>query len=261
MPEDVFAGMRDHFSTAEYQLHVLRAIDSGSMWAGVEVARRPAYLRKVFDTLPVGTDLFAYTFAHVLFDLNPSIFGMMAVNPNRVTAATFGKVCDDFAFRFDIVGPARTAPAQPAAPAKPAPAPRNNATGVSYTVASMGTDAHVDRNFADMAANEYLCHKMVDTFGDGSGKLPLIIMGDYSAPTLKNQKSTRGSALYRDLVATGFHVLLIDEYNTSKLCSRCDGVLFHQRIVSRTRARYADVQEVNCEARREAEPKTADGQP
>ncbi|KAJ2772947.1 hypothetical protein IWQ56_001175 [Coemansia nantahalensis] len=176
--------MRDHFSTAEYQLHVLRAIDSGSMWAGVEVARRPAYLRKVFDTLPVGTDLFAYTFAHVLFDLNPSIFGMMAVNPNRVTAATFGKVCDDFAFRFDIR---------------------------QYLFLNR------------QAANEYLCHKMVDTFGDGSGKLPLIIMGDYSAPTLKNQKSTRGSALYRDLVATGFHVLLIDEYNTSKLCSSHPG--------------------------------------
>ncbi|KAJ2766543.1 hypothetical protein IWQ57_004317 [Coemansia nantahalensis] len=93
------------------------------------------------------------------------------------------------------------------------------------------------------AANNYLRRKLVGAFGDGSGRLPLIVMGDFSAPTLKHQKSIRGSALCRDLVAMGFKVLLVDEFNTSKLCSRCDSPLFHLRVVSRARPRFADGRE------------------
>ncbi|KAJ2757043.1 hypothetical protein IWQ56_006292, partial [Coemansia nantahalensis] len=58
-PEDVYAAMRAHFPAAEHERRVLRAIDNGSMWAGVEVARRPAYLRLLFDALSVATDLYA----------------------------------------------------------------------------------------------------------------------------------------------------------------------------------------------------------
>ncbi|KAJ1718164.1 hypothetical protein LPJ61_006790, partial [Coemansia biformis] len=108
MPEDIFAVMRDQFPAAEHEHCILRAIDTGAMWAGIEVTRRPVHLCRIFDMLPAATDLYANTFAWVLFGLNASIFGMMAVNPAQVTAATFGKVCDEFALRFQIVGPAKS---------------------------------------------------------------------------------------------------------------------------------------------------------
>ncbi|KAJ2771400.1 hypothetical protein IWQ56_001799 [Coemansia nantahalensis] len=71
-------------------------------------ANGPAYLRLLFGTLPAATNLYANSFAHVLFDLNPGIFGMMAVDTACVTATTIGKVCDEFALRFHIVGSAKT---------------------------------------------------------------------------------------------------------------------------------------------------------
>ncbi|KAJ1734159.1 hypothetical protein LPJ61_001217 [Coemansia biformis] len=125
MPEDIFAVMRDQFPTTEHEHHVLRAIDTGAMWAGIEVTHRPVHLHRIFDMLPMAMYLYANTFVQVLFSLNASIFGMMAVNPAQVTAATFGKVCDKFALCFQIVGPAKShqqghqqlAPACPAAPA------------------------------------------------------------------------------------------------------------------------------------------------
>ncbi|KAJ1717934.1 hypothetical protein LPJ61_007031, partial [Coemansia biformis] len=80
-PEDVFAAMKDQFPAADHERRVLRAIDSGAMWAGIEVALRPAHLHRIFDTLPTATDLYANTFAQVLFGLNANIFGMMAVDP------------------------------------------------------------------------------------------------------------------------------------------------------------------------------------
>ncbi|KAJ1732124.1 hypothetical protein LPJ61_002201, partial [Coemansia biformis] len=103
MPEDIFVAMRDQFPTAEHEHRVLRAIDTGAMWAGIEVTHRPAHLRRIFDMLPTAMDLYANTFTQVLFGLNTSIFGMMAVNPAQVMAATFGKVCNEFALCFQIV--------------------------------------------------------------------------------------------------------------------------------------------------------------
>ncbi|KAJ1727038.1 hypothetical protein LPJ61_004799, partial [Coemansia biformis] len=108
MPEDIFAVMRDQFPATEHEHHILQAIDTGAMWAGIEVTCRPAHLCRIFDMLPTAMDLYANTFAQVLFGLNASIFGMMAVNPAQVMAATFGKVCDEFALCFQIVGPAKS---------------------------------------------------------------------------------------------------------------------------------------------------------
>ncbi|KAJ1728159.1 hypothetical protein LPJ61_004184, partial [Coemansia biformis] len=107
-PEDIFTVMRDQFPAAEHEHCILRAIDTGTMWAGIEVTCRPAHLHRIFDMLPMAMDLYANTFAWVLFGLNASIFGMMAVNPAQVTAATFGKVCDEFALHFQIVGPTKS---------------------------------------------------------------------------------------------------------------------------------------------------------
>ncbi|KAJ1726207.1 hypothetical protein LPJ61_005349, partial [Coemansia biformis] len=94
MPEDVFMAMKDQFPTTDHECHVLQAIDSSTMWASIEVVLRPVHLCRIFDTLPMAMDLYANTFAQVLFGLNANIFGMMAVDPAQVTAATFGKVCD-----------------------------------------------------------------------------------------------------------------------------------------------------------------------
>ncbi|KAJ1720272.1 hypothetical protein LPJ61_006187, partial [Coemansia biformis] len=90
----------------------------------------------IFDMLPTAMDLYANTFARVLFGLNASIFGMMAVNPAQVTAATFGKVCDEFALRFQIVGPAKS---HQQGHQQLAPAP-------SYIVGSIKTNSYSDRN-------------------------------------------------------------------------------------------------------------------
>ncbi|KAJ1730847.1 hypothetical protein LPJ61_002809 [Coemansia biformis] len=91
MPEDIFTVMRDQFPATEHEHCIL-----------------PVHLHRIFDMLPAATDLYANTFMRVLFGLNASIFGMMAVNPAQVMAATFGKVCDEFALHFQIVGPTKS---------------------------------------------------------------------------------------------------------------------------------------------------------
>ncbi|KAJ1728134.1 hypothetical protein LPJ61_004199, partial [Coemansia biformis] len=108
MPEDIFTAMRDQFPTTEHEHCILQAINTSTMWAGIEVAHRPVHLHRIFDMLPTAMGLYANMFAQVLFSLNVSIFSMMAVNPAQVMAATFGKVCNEFTLCFQIVSPTKS---------------------------------------------------------------------------------------------------------------------------------------------------------
>ncbi|KAJ1732123.1 hypothetical protein LPJ61_002200 [Coemansia biformis] len=94
---------KSQFPTADHERRVLRAIDTGALWHNIEVANRPEHLHWVFDTLLTATNLYAHTFMKVLYELNAGIFSTMRVELDEVTAATFGTVCDEFAWHFRIV--------------------------------------------------------------------------------------------------------------------------------------------------------------
>ncbi|KAJ1727950.1 hypothetical protein LPJ61_004309 [Coemansia biformis] len=68
---------KSQFPTANHKHCVLRAVDTGALWHNIEVANRPEHLHWVFDTLPTATNLYAHTFAKVLYELNVGIFSMM----------------------------------------------------------------------------------------------------------------------------------------------------------------------------------------
>ncbi|KAJ1735329.1 hypothetical protein LPJ61_000615 [Coemansia biformis] len=103
------------FPTANHKHHVLRAVDTGALWHNIEVANRPEHLHQVFDTLLTATNLYAHTFVKVLYELNAGIFSTMRVELDEVTAATFGTVCDEFAWHFHIVSQQSTELLNPAA--------------------------------------------------------------------------------------------------------------------------------------------------
>ncbi|KAJ1728833.1 hypothetical protein LPJ61_003824 [Coemansia biformis] len=108
-PKDLFATMQKQFPTANHECCMLRAIDTGALWHNIKVTNRPEHLHWVFDTLLTATNLFAHTFTKVLYELNVGIFSMMRVELDEVMAATFGTICDEFAWHFCIVSQ-QTAP-------------------------------------------------------------------------------------------------------------------------------------------------------
>jgi hypothetical protein len=55
----------------------------------------------------------------------------------------------------------------------------------------------------------------------GSPEDIIIILGDWSNKGIKGKSSTISKKLRKLLIDRGYEVLLIDEYNTSKLCSCC----------------------------------------
>ena len=64
---------------------------------------------------------------------------------------------------------------------------------------------------------------MLNNFNDAMGS-PIdttIILGDWSAQGIKGKESTITKRLRKLFIGRGYKVYLIDEYNTSKLCSCC----------------------------------------
>lgn len=56
------------------------------------------------------------------------------------------------------------------------------------------------------------------------GEDPLLIIGDHTSPHMRYQEPARGLGMRQMLVRQGFRIKLIDEFNTSKICPRCDNV-------------------------------------
>ncbi|MGI4852185.1 MAG: hypothetical protein ACRYGR_09635, partial [Janthinobacterium lividum] len=53
---------------------------------------------------------------------------------------------------------------------------------------------------------------------------PLIVFGDHSSPNMRFHQTIRGVGMLKMLRRHKFKVLLVDEYNTSKICPGCDQV-------------------------------------
>lgn len=56
------------------------------------------------------------------------------------------------------------------------------------------------------------------------GKDPLLVVGDHTSLNLRFNQPIRGLGMLRMLRRQKFRILLVDEYNTSKICANCDQV-------------------------------------
>ena len=66
-----------------------------------------------------------------------------------------------------------------------------------------------------------LVKNLKSKFGEDS----VLILGDWSAPTVKYHEPIRNKGMIRMLMKNGFGVYLINEFKTSSVCPDCEGAL------------------------------------
>ncbi|KAG1492036.1 hypothetical protein G6F52_013395 [Rhizopus delemar] len=69
--------------------------------------------------------------------------------------------------------------------------------------------------------DQKLVHSLRAKFGQDT----VLVFGDWSAPNVKYQESTRSKGLIRMLKKNGFVIYLIKEYKTSSHCPTCENEL------------------------------------
>ncbi|GAA5811705.1 hypothetical protein MFLAVUS_005146 [Mucor flavus] len=67
------------------------------------------------------------------------------------------------------------------------------------------------------------------------GQEAILVIGNWSAPNVKFQESTRNKGLIKMLKKNGFEVYLIDEFRTSSFCSKCENRLEKFKLVDNPR--------------------------
>ena len=116
--------------------------------------------------------------------------------------------------------------------------------------------------FRDQRADAYWRRQKADAqfvkmFKEAFGTGVTLVVGDWSRPNARHHQPMPGIRLLRLLRQAGIEVLLINEYHTSKLCSKCHQDLTHAKMVPNPRSyRAAQRPMVPCHGLRRCVSKT-----